>query len=107
MLKDMETIDAAHRNEIKVNVLGINHFTWFDKAAYKHIDLMPIYREFAGKYYDDGFNIPGEEKRLNKVFISSNRIKFDLFRKYGMDGIERNISGYVSSAPNAVYAAFF
>jgi alpha-galactosidase/6-phospho-beta-glucosidase family protein len=84
MLKDMKAVDAAHRNEIKVNVLGINHFTWLDKAAYKRIDLMPLFKEFADKYYEDGFKIPGDDKVLNEVFISAHRVKFDLFKRYGI-----------------------
>jgi len=43
------------RREIKVNVLGINHFTWFDKASYKTHDLFPLYKEFVHKYYEEGF----------------------------------------------------
>ena len=84
MLKDMENIDVTHRDEIKVNVLGINHFTWFDRATYKHINLMPLYKKFVDKYYDNGYKIPGEKKILRDIFISSNRVKFDLFRKYGL-----------------------
>ena len=30
------------RDEIIVNVLGLNHFTWFDSASYKGIDLFPV-----------------------------------------------------------------
>lgn len=29
------------RRDIHINVLGINHFTWLDKASYKGIDLFP------------------------------------------------------------------
>ena len=32
--------------DIHVNVLGINHFTWFDEASYKGIDLFPVYRDY-------------------------------------------------------------
>lgn len=84
MLKDMENIDVSHRNEIKVNVLGINHFTWLDKASYKHIDLMPIYKKFVDKYYESGYKIPDEGKVLKEIFISSNKVKFDLFKRYGL-----------------------
>ena len=31
------------RDEIIVNVLGLNHFTWFDSASYKGIDLFEKY----------------------------------------------------------------
>ena len=27
------------KDDIKINVQGINHFTWFDYATYKNIDL--------------------------------------------------------------------
>ncbi len=84
MLKDMKNIDVAHREEIKVNVLGINHFTWLDNASYKHINLMPLYHEFVDKYYKDGFINPYEDQSLNEVFKSSNRVKFDLFKRYGL-----------------------
>jgi len=31
------------RNEMKINVQGINHFTWVDKAEYNELDLFPVY----------------------------------------------------------------
>ena len=37
-------VEEIDRSEIQVNVLGINHFTWFDYASYKGIDLFPVYR---------------------------------------------------------------
>lgn len=43
------------RQDIKVNVKGINHFTWFDKATYKGMDLFPIYRKFAEEHYESGY----------------------------------------------------
>ncbi|MGB4661358.1 MAG: alpha-glucosidase/alpha-galactosidase, partial [Mobilitalea sp.] len=36
-LKDMIGVEAK-RNDIKVNVLGINHFTWIDKMTYQNMD---------------------------------------------------------------------
>lgn len=67
--------------EVMVNVKGINHFTWIDKASYKGIDLLPVYREFADKYYDEGFQ-KGEKNWFNDHFVSAERVKFDLFKKY-------------------------
>lgn len=34
----------ATREDIKVNVVGVNHFTWFTEAKYKDVDLMPYQR---------------------------------------------------------------
>lgn len=71
------------RRDIKVNVLGINHFTWFDKASYKSIDLFPLYREFVDKYYEEGYE--REKGRWERdYFASANRVKFDLFRRFGL-----------------------
>ena len=36
-------IGKIERHDIHVNVLGINHFTWFDYASYKGIDLFRRY----------------------------------------------------------------
>ena len=48
-LEDIKGIQGAQREDIRVNVVGINHFTWLTAAQYKNMDLFPIYREFALK----------------------------------------------------------
>lgn len=75
--------EEINRREIKVNVLGINHFTWFDKASYKDIDIFPIYQNFIEKNYEIGFE---RTKDLWKTdyFASANRVKFDLFLRFGL-----------------------
>lgn len=71
------------RKDIKVNVLGINHFTWFDRASYKTVDIFPLYEKFIDKYYEEGYE---REKGLweRNYFASANRVKFDLFRRFGL-----------------------
>ena len=70
------------RDEIIVNVLGLNHFTWFDGASYKGIDLFPVYRSFIEKHFEEGFE--EEDKNwMNSTFSCAHRVKFDLFKKYG------------------------
>lgn len=84
-LKDIKGIEDAERHEIKTNVLGINHFTWLDKVTYKGMDVMPIYKEFVDKYYEEGFS--GDEEKdhwMNNSFTSTQRVKFDLFKRYGI-----------------------
>ncbi|MCL1996791.1 MAG: alpha-glucosidase/alpha-galactosidase [Defluviitaleaceae bacterium] len=86
LLRDIvkQTFDLQNvsRSDIKVNVLGINHFTWFDYASYKGIDLFPVYRQFIDKNFENGYN-EKEEHWANSSFASMNRVKFDLFLKYG------------------------
>ncbi|MDR2758396.1 MAG: alpha-glucosidase/alpha-galactosidase [Spirochaetaceae bacterium] len=75
---------TINREEIKTRVLGINHFTWIDRASWKNIDIVPYYAEFAEKYADKGFEAPGEKNWENDYFSSAERVKLDLFRRYGL-----------------------
>ena len=82
-LEDILQIKDAQREDIRVNVVGVNHFTWLTSAQYKNIDLFPVYREFALKYKDTGFGEKTDENWMNKFFDSLEMVKLDLFLKYG------------------------
>ncbi len=84
MLSDMCGIKGVRRDEIKVGVTGVNHFTWLTSAQYKNIDLFPIYRQFVDKYYDTGYTKGKDNNWMNNFFDCSQRVKFDLFRRYGL-----------------------
>ena len=73
----------AKRGDIHVNVLGLNHFTWFDRASYRGHDLFGVYSRFADEFYGAGFE-DGNDRMPDRCFTSVNRVKFDLFRKYGL-----------------------
>lgn len=73
------------RQDIHVNVLGINHFTWFDYASYKGMDIFPVYKKYVDEHVDtDGFDGSAIENWANKCFACRHRVKMDLFRKYGL-----------------------
>jgi Alpha-galactosidases/6-phospho-beta-glucosidases, family 4 of glycosyl hydrolases len=75
--------DSIDRRDVHVNVLGINHFTWFDYASYKGIDLFPVYRKYIDVHYEEGY----EEKDnhwMNSTFACAHRVKMDLFKRYGL-----------------------
>ena len=76
----LETID---RRAIHVNVLGSNHFTGFDEASYKGIDLFPVYRDYINAHYEEGYEEP-DKNWANSTFECAHRVKFDLFRRYGL-----------------------
>jgi len=89
--------DSIKREEIKVNVLGINHFTWIDRAYWKDTDIFPLYKKFVTQYADTGFSkakssgvkASGMDANANdperlKFFGSTDRVKMDLFRRYGL-----------------------
>lgn len=76
-------IDSIDRSDIHVNVLGINHFTWFDYASYKGVDLFPIYRKYIEEHFEEGFE-EKDENWANASFACKHRVKFDLFNEYGL-----------------------
>lgn len=75
-------IEHIDRQDIEVNVLGLNHFTWFDRASYKGVDLFPVYRGFIDKHFEEGF-CERDENWANAMFACAHRVKFDLFLRYG------------------------
>ena len=82
-LEDIMGIENVEREEIKTNVLAVNHFTWITKAQYKGIDLYPIYRQFAEKYKEVG----NDTRKLGgglKYFQNYNKVKIDLFLRFGV-----------------------
>lgn len=82
ILQDEYDITGIGREEIKVNVVGINHFTWFTEGSCRGIDLFPIYKKYVDSHYETGYT-KGDNSWLNRSFSSGQRVKFDLFRKYG------------------------
>lgn len=76
-------IEDINRDDIHVNVLGINHFTWFDKASYKAIDIFPVYKEFIEENFENGYDEKGKDMK-KPSFECSHRVKFDLFNNYGL-----------------------
>ena len=74
-------LGPVRREDVYVNVLGINHFTWFDQASYKGYDLFPVYEEFIRRH-PEGYNEP-DRNWMNSTFNCAHLVKFDLFRRFG------------------------
>lgn len=83
ILEKTTGIKDIKRDDIHVNVLGINHFTWFDYASYKGIDLFPIYRDYIKEHFEEGFE-ERDTNWANACFACAHRVKFDLFNRYGL-----------------------
>lgn len=75
---------SIKREDIKTNVAGINHFTWIDKASWRDVDLFPVWDAFVQKYYQDGYDEGGDSNWLNNFFSSMDRVKMDLYKRYGL-----------------------
>lgn len=82
-VKDICGFDGITRDDIKINVVGVNHFTWVTEATWHGMDLIPIYKEFCEKYYETGFDGAEEINWDNSAHATNRRVKFDLFLRYG------------------------
>jgi len=81
------SLDLPHkpaRDQIRVNVLGINHFTWIDSANYGGMDLLELLRDHIQK---PGVLRPHTRKEIEDkkdYFYDARQIKFELFKRYGI-----------------------
>jgi len=78
-------VECVKRNEIKVNPVSVNHFTWLTSATYRNIDLFPIYRAYCDKHlYKDSLPENAQDNNwMNNSFKSDNWVKMDLFKRFG------------------------
>jgi len=72
------------RNEIQVNVLGINHFTWIDQAAYQGHDLLGLLRHHLEQPGTLRTYTQEEVESWNDWFHSTDQVKFALFQRFGI-----------------------
>ena len=81
-VEDTLGIKVDKRDDIKTNVLGVNHFTWITDARYRNIDAGRIYGEYAKEHRDTGIDM----KNPDSFFEYKHRVKFDLYLRYGVIG---------------------
>jgi alpha-galactosidase len=77
-------IESPRRNEIQVNVLGINHFTWIDRAAYQEHDLLELLHHHISQLGVLRTYTQEEVESWNDWFYSADQVKFALFQRYGI-----------------------
>ncbi len=79
-VKEALNIEITERKAVKVNVLGVNHFTWITDARYRNEDVNGIFKDFADKYAECG--VPKENPE--SMFECAHRVKIDLYKRYGV-----------------------
>jgi len=75
--------EIPNRDEIRVNVFGINHFTWIDRADFQGQDLLRIARQHIEK---TGVLRPYTREEVETEgdwFQDHHQIKFELLKRYG------------------------
>ena len=82
ILKEKYGVEAT-RDEIRVNIVGVNHFTFLTEAKYKGTDLMPIYEAYVNEH-PDGLEQTADAKHwANGAYVTTELVKFTLFKRYG------------------------
>ena len=77
-------VDTPHRHAIQVNVLGINHFTWVDKATYQGHDLLELLKHHLEQPDVLRDYTQEEVEAFNNWFHSTDQVKFNLFKRFGI-----------------------
>lgn len=77
-------VPTPHRNEIKVNVIGLNHFTWFDKATWNGRDLLELVSHHIAQPGTLRPYTQAEVDGWGDWFKSVHQIKFGLFQRFGI-----------------------
>lgn len=71
------------RGDIKVNVLGVNHFTWIDRAEWAGRDLLAVVREHVRKPNALRFHTKAElDRKSPSMFVSMHRVAFELMLRF-------------------------
>ena len=85
ILEEIHGITDVKREDIKINVTGLNHFTWLTEARYKDINLFDSYKKFCDMYSENGY-VKGQDENWmfnENVSLSGNKVKMDLFKRFG------------------------
>ena len=89
VVKEQLGVPRPHRHELRVEVSGINHFTWITQARWGDADVMALLPDFIDKFYERGYCEQGDDPqafRGENPFLYGNKVKMDLFRRFGALG---------------------
>lgn len=79
MVTDRLGLEVKRREDVHVHVLGINHFTWVTAASYRHIDLLPVFRDFCAHYAESGYELEGKAGRT--VYFALHTVLHSIYLK--------------------------
>ena len=82
ILKEFTGIEVPYQ-QINLNVLGINHFTWIDRAFYKDIDLFKLLDKKLAQKGTIREITPDESANVG-YFANFKQVTYDLYRRYGI-----------------------
>ncbi len=79
--------EARHGfRDVEVDVIGVNHFTFVTGIRLDGQDMMDDWAAFADAHAERGWHetVPDSDDEHARYFSSRSRVKFDLFRRFGL-----------------------
>ena len=75
--------ERPKRDDIRISVMGVNHFTWIDRAEWNGIDLLKLYRRHWARR---GMvrRVGDDEIAKMGYFEHRGQVTYDLFRRFGL-----------------------
>ena len=87
------------RREIRLDIAGVNHFTFASAASWNGIDLFPKLREMVATpdFFADHSENARARKSAERWFESDGLVAFDFFRRFGALGAagDRHLAEFV------------
>jgi len=77
-------VPTPAKDEIQVNVLGLNHFTWIDQATWNGRDLLELVRQHLAQPETLRPYTQAEVEGWGDWFKSVHQVKFGLFQRFGI-----------------------
>ena len=65
MVREVFGVEDVDRHDVKVNPVGVNHFTWLTSATWRGKNPFPYYNDFCQKY-SDGYHSAAADFRLHR-----------------------------------------
>lgn len=83
IVSEYHDIEHPPRDEIDINVKGINHFTWIDRASWNGEDLFPL----VDWYMDQEGSVrkySPEDLEDASGFVDNNQVTLELYKLFGI-----------------------
>lgn len=95
-------INRPDRLQLRTDASGINHFTWITEATFEGHDVLKMLPNFIEKHFETGYCERTENpfEYQNDYFLCGNKVKMDLFRRYGVLGAagDRHLAEFMNGA---------
>ena len=99
LVRDALDVPMPKRQEIKLDIAGVNHFTFATRAMWQGTDLFPLVAEHISGdgFWDDRTEWALGQKGRGRWFHSQGLVAYDFYRRFGALGAagDRHLAEFV------------